>query len=93
MARGSAAGKAARDYISYLGNPDVEFTKIAGAYGINGEQVRSTTQIHDAIQRGFRALKDGRPYVLDVRTKNIGVGAEVSWYPKYSVAKERKRQV
>jgi benzoylformate decarboxylase len=31
MARGSAAGKAGRDYISYLGNPDVEFTKIADA--------------------------------------------------------------
>jgi benzoylformate decarboxylase len=93
MARGSAAGKAGRDYISYLGNPDVEFTKIAEAYGIHGEEVRNTAQINDAIKRGFRALKDGRPYLLDVRTKNVGVGAEVSWYPKYSVAKERQRQV
>jgi len=31
--------------------------------------------------------------VLDIRTRNSGAGAEVSWYPKFSVAEQRKRNV
>ena len=93
MARGTAAGAAGRDYISYLGDPEVDFTKLASAYNIGGEIVRNTDQLRPAIQKAFRVLKDGRPYLLDIRTKTAGAGAEVSWYPKYSVAAQRKRSV
>jgi thiamine pyrophosphate-dependent acetolactate synthase large subunit-like protein len=93
MARGTAAGKAGRDYMSYLGDPDVDFTKLAAAYNIGGEVVHHTDQLRPAIQKAFRVLKDGRPYLLDVHTRNSGAGAQVSWYPKYSVAEQRKRFV
>jgi len=93
MGRGTAAGKAGRDYISYLGDPDVDFTKLAAAYNIGGEVVHHTDQLRPAIQKAFRVLKDGRPYLLDIHTRNSGAGAQVSWYPKYSVAEQRKRNV
>ncbi len=93
MARGSAAGDARRDYISYLGDPDVDFTKLADAYNIRGAIVSHTDQLRPAIQKGIEALREGRPYLLDIRTKNTGVGAEVSWYPKYSLAGDRSRKV
>ena len=93
MARGTAAGAAGRDYISYLGNPDIDFRGIAAAFNIPGETVRNTDQLRPAIQKGFRTLKDGRPFLLDVRTRTTGAGAELSWYPKYSVAGQRNRQV
>jgi len=93
MARGTPAGKAGRDYISYLGDPDVDFTQLASAYNIRGEVVSNTDQLRPAIQKAFRALADGRPYLLDIRTRNSGAGAEVSWYPKFSVAEQRKRNV
>ena len=93
MGRGTAAGKAGRDYISYLGDPDVDFTKLAAAYNIGGEVVQNTDQLRPAIQKAFRVLRDGRPYVLDIHTRTSGAGAQVSWYPKYSVAEQRKRNV
>jgi thiamine pyrophosphate-dependent acetolactate synthase large subunit-like protein len=93
MGAGGASGKAGRDYIGYLGNPDVDFTKLASAYNIAGAQVRNTDELRPAIERGIRTLRDGRPFMLDVVTKRIGVGAEVSWYPQYSVADLRDRKV
>lgn len=93
MARGTAAGKAGRDYMSYLGDPDVEFTKLAAAYNIGGEVVQNTDQLRPAIQRAFRVLRDGRPYVLDIHTRRSGAGAETSWYPQFSVAEQRTRNV
>ena len=93
MARGSAAGKAGRDYMSYLGDPDVDFTKLAAAYNIGGAVVNNTDELRPAIQKAFQVLRDGRPYVLDIRTRRSGAGAEVSWYPKFSVADQRTRNV
>ena len=93
MGAGGAAGKASRDYIGYLGNPDVDFAKLASAYNIAGAQVRNTDELRPAIERGLRTLREGRPFMLDVVTKRIGVGAEVSWYPQYSVASTRDRNV
>ncbi len=93
MNRGGRAGKANRDYISYLGDPDVDFTKLASAYNIPGAVVSNSDQLQSAIQRGLRTLKEGRPFMLDVRTRTLGAGAELSWYPDYSVAEQRKRKV
>jgi benzoylformate decarboxylase len=93
MGRNGPAGKANRDYVSHLGNPDVDFTKLASAYNIPGAVVRNTDELKGAIQTGLRTLAEGRPFMLDVHIRTIGVGAEVSWYPKYSLAKSRTRNV
>lgn len=91
--RNGRASQANRDYISYLGDPDVDFTKLASAYNIPGAVVSNSEELRPAIQRGLRTLKEGRPFMLDVRTRTLGIGAEVNWYPDYSVAKQRKRKV
>jgi benzoylformate decarboxylase len=91
MGAGGASGKAGRDYIGYLGDPDVDFTKLAAAYNIDGAIVQSTDELRPAIQRAIKTMRDGRPFLLDVRIQNTGVGAELTWYPKYSLAKERGR--
>jgi hypothetical protein len=36
-------------------------------------------------------MRDGRPFMLDVRLQNTGAGAELTWYPKFSLAKQRGR--
>lgn len=91
MGAGGASGKADRDYISYLGDPDVDFTKLASAYNIDGAVVKHTDELGPAIDRGIKTIRDGRPFMLDVRLQNTGAGAEVTWYPKFSLAKERGR--
>jgi benzoylformate decarboxylase len=82
-----------RDYVNYLGNPDIDFTVLARAYNIPGAVVRNTDELAGAIRTGLRTLADGRPFMLDVHIQRIGVGAELTNYQKYSVAKERTRQV
>ncbi len=91
--RNGRAGRAGRDYISYLGDPDVDFTKLASAYNIPGAVVSSSDELEGAIRRGLRTLKDGRPFMLDVRTRTLGAGATLTWYPDYSVADRRTRKV
>jgi benzoylformate decarboxylase len=91
--RGGRAGKADRDYVCYLGDPDVDFTKLAAAYNIPGTVVSNSDELRPAIKRGLRTLKDGRPFMLDVRTRTLGAGAKVSWYPDFSLANERRQKV
>ena len=91
MGAGGASGKAGRDYIGYLGDPDVDFTKLAAAYNIGGAVVKNSDELRPAIERAIATLRGGRPFMLDVHVANTGVGADVSWYPKFSLAKERER--
>jgi thiamine pyrophosphate-dependent acetolactate synthase large subunit-like protein len=88
------AGQAERDYVSYLGDPDVDFTALASAYNIPGAVVNNSDELSGAISRGLRTLAEGRPFMLDIRTRRLGIGAELSWYPgNFSVADLREREV
>lgn len=82
-----------RDYVNYLGNPDVDFTMLAAAYNIPGAVVRNTDELQGAIQRGLRTLSEGRPFMLDVHMQRIDIGAELTNYQKFSVAQECTRKV
>ena len=92
MGRG-AAGQSDRDYVSYLGDPDMDFARLASVYDIPGEVVSNSDQVRPAIQRGFRTLAEGRPYMIDARTRNWGTGADLTQYQKFSVAQMRTRKV
>ncbi len=91
--RGGRAAQAGRDYVCNLGDPDVDFMKLAAAYNIPGAIVSNTDELEPAIKRGLQTLKEGRPFMLDVRTRKLGAGADISWYPDFSVAKQRTRKV
>jgi benzoylformate decarboxylase len=93
MGRGGPAGQANRDYVSYLGNPRVDFTKLAAAYDIPGAVVSNSDQLKGSIQRGLRTLAEGRPFMLDVRTRTFGIGADLTEYQKFSLAEQRTRKV
>ncbi len=87
------AGDANRDYVSYLGDPDMDFAKLASVYNIPGEVVSNSDQVRPAIQRGFRTLAEGRPYMIDARTGSWGTGAGLTQYQKFSVAQLRNKKV
>jgi benzoylformate decarboxylase len=91
--RNGRAGQANRDYVSYLGDPDVDFTRLASAYNISGAVVSNSDELAPAIRQGLRTLREGRPFMLDVRTRTFGAGAELSWYPDFSLAEQRERNV
>jgi len=85
--------EAQQDMGSYLGNPDVSFEQLAKGFDVKGATVTKPAELADALKRGVRELKDGRPFVLDVVAERVGPLAESTWYPKYSVAERRTKQV
>jgi len=91
-AQGGRQSELKKDMLSYLGDPNVDFVSIAGAYNIKGEQVQSREQIKAAMQRAVKSTRDGRPYLIDALVERGQSGAE-AWYPAYSVAKTRTRRV
>lgn len=91
--RGAIQREKKLDMISHLGNPDVNFAKIAEAYDIKGEVVADPNDIKPALKRAIQATKDGKPYLLDVLVAQAGQGANLNWYPKVSVAEMRTKKV
>ncbi len=82
-----------RDMACYLGDPDIDYAKLASALGVEGEIVAEPAQLQAALQRAKRATADGRPYLLDVHIERNGIGATSTWHPPYSVADLRTRKV
>jgi acetolactate synthase-1/2/3 large subunit len=90
---GGAQFKTGRDMTCYNGSPDVDFTKTAAAYGVEGETVKEPGQIQAALQRAKAANVDGRPYLLEFHIQRDGVGAASEWHPPLSIAALRTRKV
>ena len=93
FAEGGRQAQTGKDMLSYLGDPDVDFVKLASAFGVPGEQVATPDQIKPAMKRAARAAQEGQPYLIDALVGRTGQGAELAWYPKLSVAAMRSRKV
>jgi thiamine pyrophosphate-dependent acetolactate synthase large subunit-like protein len=83
----------ARDMTCYNGDPDVDFAKAAGAFGVEGETIKEPAGLKDGFARAKSAMVEGRPYLLDIHIKREGLGAVSEWHPAYSLADLRTRKV
>ena len=79
-----------RDMTSYLGDPDVDFAKIAEGYKIKGEKVHDPSDLTLALQRAVKTMRDGKPYLLDLEVGREGMLAESTWHPGFSIAGLRR---
>jgi benzoylformate decarboxylase len=66
----------------YLGDPDIDFVKLAESQGVRGERVTSPGDIAAALKRGTAATRAGDPYLIEFVVARIGGGAESTWYQK-----------
>ncbi len=82
-----------RDMTCYLGDPDVDFARVASGFGVAGETVRLPAEVRPAIERALRHTREGKPYLIDAVVARTGIGAESTWHPGYSVAAARTRPV
>ncbi len=85
--------KSGLDMTCYNGSPDVDFAKASQAFGVEAETVKEPSQIKAALARGKKATAEGRPYLLNILVQRDGVGAGSTWYPPFSVAALRTRNV
>ena len=77
----------------YLGDPDISFAELARSQGVAGEKVNESSELQPALKRGVEAVREGRPYVVDVETARYGGGAVSEWHQKFSLAERRTRSV
>ena len=94
MLNGGAFYEAGKDFNGYLGDPNVEFTKIAEAYGLKGEKVTRAADLAPALQRALRSMRDGKAVVLDVDVAVDGAPiSQPTWYQRHSIAEIRKKRL
>jgi thiamine pyrophosphate-dependent acetolactate synthase large subunit-like protein len=77
----------------YLGDPNIDFVKLAESQGVKGERVTAGTDLEAALKRGISATRDGKPYLVEVVIARYGGGAESTWYEKFNLAEKRKQRV
>ena len=70
-----------------LGHPDINYVSMSASYGIEGERVTDPKKLAGALKRCRRAMRDGRPYVIDVKIALRFEGKDSDWYDFFSVAK------
>jgi thiamine pyrophosphate-dependent acetolactate synthase large subunit-like protein len=94
MLNGGTFYEAGKDFNGYLGDPNVEFTKIADAYGLKGEKVTRAADLAPALQRSLRSMRDGKAVVLDVDIAVDGASlSQPNWYQRYSIADIRRKRL
>jgi thiamine pyrophosphate-dependent acetolactate synthase large subunit-like protein len=77
----------------YLGDPDIDFVKLAESQGVSGERVASGNDLRAALRRGIAANHDGKPYLVEVLIARYGGGAESAWHETFNLASRRKLAV
>lgn len=94
MNQGGLLLDAGKDYNGYLGDPNVDYTKIAEAYSLKGEKVRGPGDLAPALQRSLRHMRDGKAVVLDIDLAPDGPPlTQGTWYQRHSIAEIRKKRL
>jgi len=93
VSRRGRAYETGRDMVCYLGDPDVNYVKLAAAFDVEGEVVDKPEEIKSAVQRGMKASAEGRAYLLDVHVERTGSLANSTWHPEYFINSMRTRSV
>jgi acetolactate synthase-1/2/3 large subunit len=89
FSEGGRQAQTKKDMLSYLGKPDVSFVQLAEAFGIKGAQARTPDELKTALDRAVKSTRDGRPFLIDALVETSGAGADITWHPAYSVARQR----
>jgi benzoylformate decarboxylase len=77
----------------HLGNPNIDFAKLAQSQGVAGVRVERAGDLRKALRLGIAATRGGEPFLVEVLVQKVGGGAASEWYEQFSLAKTRKRKV
>ncbi|MDH4268626.1 MAG: thiamine pyrophosphate-dependent enzyme, partial [Deltaproteobacteria bacterium] len=76
-----------------LDNPLIDFVGLAKAQAWDGVRVEKAADLRLALRRGIEATRAGTPFLIDVEVARLGVGADSTWFQKFSVAQSRQKKV
>ena len=77
----------------FLGDPEIDFVKLAQSQGVDGVRVDNSADLRPALKRGIAATREGSPFLLDVRVRRTGGGADSTWHQAFNLAEKRTRKV
>ncbi|NOR66029.1 MAG: hypothetical protein GQ528_01580 [Woeseiaceae bacterium] len=75
-----------------LGHPDISYVKMAETYGLEGERVDKPGDLAAALKRCQHAMREGRPYLVDVRIGTWDAGSDSTWFDFFSIGRNEPRQ-
>ena len=78
---------------TYLGDPNIDFVRLAESQGVQGERVMAGSELEPALQRGIAATREGKPYLVEIVVARYGSGADSTWHETFNLAERRKRKV
>lgn len=73
----------------YLGDPDIDFVKLAGSQGVARQRVTAAGDIAGALRKGIQETRNGNPYLVEIVVSRVGPGAESTWHQKYDVSAQQ----
>jgi len=74
----------------YLGDPEIDFVKLAESQGVKGEKVGTAADLDAALKRGIQAARNGNPYLVEAVISRIGGGAESAWHEGFKLTQRMK---
>jgi benzoylformate decarboxylase len=75
-----------QELTSYLGDPDVNFAKVAEAFSVKGEVLLAPGEIRAALQRAMQTNREGKPYLIDALIERRGILSESTWHSPFTIA-------
>jgi benzoylformate decarboxylase len=86
--------KTGRFPLMFLGDPDIDFVKLAESQGVGGVRVKRDRPVKDsadlkaALEKGIKATRAGRPFLVEVVVAPLkkDEGDKPDWYQPFSLA-------
>ena len=66
----------------YLGEPDIDYVKLAESQGVKGEKANSQAEFESAMKRGIQATNDGNPYLIDAMISPVSASHATPGRPR-----------
>ncbi len=85
FSRDTRQGELGKDMLCYIGDPDIDFTRLAAAYDVPAITVTDPDDLAAALARAAAVTAAGEPILLDIHIGRRGAGADSTWYPAYSL--------
>jgi thiamine pyrophosphate-dependent acetolactate synthase large subunit-like protein len=79
--------------LMYLGDPDIDFVKLAQSQGVEGIKVEKSSELLPALLKGIVETRAGRPFLVDVVVQTIKQQKhdQPEWYEPFHLARQAPR--
>ena len=78
-----------KDMTCFLGNPEVDFVGLAKSFEVPAQRANKPSEFRKALAKARSVTAEGRPFLIDARIMQLGIGADENWHPDVSIAAGR----